>query len=290
MKKYVLSILILTMCSCKKESNTQSETATTEAKPDPYAALYGNWVGEFIADSVSVDEGDYVYSNKINIILKKVDKGTITGYSVVSGNKRPISGKLQEDDYGIHLTLNEPGNQKYDGQFSCTIFSDTLAGKWVANNPKSIVVSRKFKLVKQTFCYNPNRMLPSDGDFIDYYSGRSDTVEEVYDGEVIKFVDMTLRSASDIITKLNASTTRLTENDLKNLKKLELEILRNTIYARHGYTFKKKSFRQFFDPVDWYVPVSDNVDSDLTAVERDNIKLLNRFEQYAEDNYDSFGR
>lgn len=53
---------------------------------------------------------------------------------------------------------------------------------------------------------------------------------------------------------------------------------------------RKKSYRQFFDSVEWYIPVSENVDAKLTALEKANIKLLERFEQYAEDNYDSFGR
>lgn len=82
----------------------------------------------------------------------------------------------------------------------------------------------------------------------------------------------------------------MTETDLKNLKKLELEIIRNTIFARHGYTFKKKAVRQFFDPVDWYVPMYDDVQDKLTTLELKNIALLNRLEKYAEDNYDTFGR
>jgi hypothetical protein len=77
---------------------------------------------------------------------------------------------------------------------------------------------------------------------------------------------------------------------LSRIQKLELEIIRNTIFARHGYTFKKKSFRQFFDPIDWYIPVTDNVSNKLTLLEKKNILLLNRFQKYAEDNYDSFGR
>ena len=136
-------------------------------------------------------------------------------------------------------------------------------------------------------------MLPEDEAYIDYYSEKIDTIVETQtDSTTVPetYYQETYRSAGDVITKINSSTKKLTENDLKNLKKLELEILRNTIYARHGYTFKKKSYRQFFDSVEWYIPVSENVDAKLTALEKANIKLLERFEQYAEDNYDSFGR
>ena len=69
-----------------------------------------------------------------------------------------------------------------------------------------------------------------------------------------------------------------------------LEIIRNTIYARHGLSFKKKTFRQFYDPVDWYIPVSKDVSADLTDLEKKNELLLKRFEKYATDNYDYYGR
>jgi hypothetical protein len=98
------------------------------------------------------------------------------------------------------------------------------------------------------------------------------------------------REASQSILTLNSSTQKLKESDVKNLKKIDLEILRNTIFARHGLTFKTKTVRQFFDDVEWYIPVSDNVNNELTAVEKENVVLLKRFEKYAEDNYDSFGR
>lgn len=78
--------------------------------------------------------------------------------------------------------------------------------------------------------------------------------------------------------------------DLKNLRKLDLQIIRNTVFARHGYSFKKETYRQFFENTDWYVPVSNNVDADLTPLEKDNVALLARLEKYAEDHYDTFGR
>jgi hypothetical protein len=125
------------------------------------------------------------------------------------------------------------------------------------------------------------------GEYIDFTKGQDKKIKED-DGE--EYTATYYRRASDVITKLNASTTALQEEDLKNLKKLELEIIRNTVYARHGYTFNKRSYRQFFDPVDWYVPMYDNVEDSLTKLEQNNITLLKRFEKYAEDNYDTFGR
>ncbi len=286
---FFIVLIVLTIVSCKKEEKVTDKLLVK----DSYSNLYGNWVGDFVVIDVDTAalETDYVYANKITIVLKKIEKNKVYGQSVVAGNLRPLVGSFTESNGEYKFKLNEPGNNTTDGSFQFKIVSDTLSGFWFATNKKTTVQKRQYKLVKQVFIYNPKLMLPKEGDYIDYFSVKIDSVKyENEDGVEDTYFDDTYRSASDIITKLNASTTLLKESDVKNLKKLELEIIRNTIFARHGYSFKKKSFRQFFDPVDWYVPVTDDMSGKLTAIEQKNIVLLNRFQKYAEDNYDSFGR
>jgi hypothetical protein len=289
MKNTLLFLFLLTIISCKKE---KSELAKNNIIRDQYQNLYGNWVGNFIVsenDSL-VDETEYILSNKLNLIIKKIENNKVFGQSIVAGNSRPLVGNFIVNNGEIRITLNEPGDKKDDGRFVFTIRGRSLEGKWFVANKKFPIWEREYTLTKQPFKYNPKLMLPEEGEYVDWYSNRVDSTKEVVDGVEQTYYDATYRSASDIITKLNASTTLLNESDLKNLKKLELEIIRNTIFARHGYTFKKKSFRQFFDPIDWYIPVTDNVSNKLTLLEQKNILLLNRFQKYAEDNYDSFGR
>ena len=290
MKKYLILLLIITFFSCKKEEKKISQN-TKEIVVDKYKNIYGNWVGNFIVDETQGDDENFVYSNKINIVIKKIDNNKVEGLSIVSGNKRILTGIIKEENGVLDFELTEPGNDKNDGKFYFTISGNELKGNWYANDKKASVISRYFKLTKQKFKYDPTLMLPADGDYVDYFSTKIDSITAKEDSEIeeTEYSD-TFRFASDVITKINSSTTLLVDEDLKNLKKLELEILRNTIYARHGYSFKKKSYRQFFDPVDWYIPVSDNVTNELTNTERLNINLLERFEKYAEDNYDSFGR
>jgi hypothetical protein len=290
MKNTLLFLFLLTIISCKKE---KSELAKNNIVRDQYQNLYGNWVGDFVtskSDSLADENVDFVYSNKINLVIKKIENNKVYGQSIVAGNSRPLLVDFSEYNGEIRITLNEPGNKKNDGRFEFKIIGKDLEGKWFANTKKNPVWEREYRLTKQPFKYNPKLMLPQEREYVDWYSTKIDSTKEVIDGEEETYYDETYRSASDIITKLNASTTLLNESDLKNLKKLELEIIRNTIFARHGYTFKKKSFRQFFDPIDWYIPVTDNVSNKLTLLEKKNILLLNRFQKYAEDNYDSFGR
>lgn len=289
MKKALALVLVILVISCKKE---KSEIATLTTNEDLHTELFGNWVGDFVA-KVYDTTSNFVYVNKINIVIKKIEGNKVFGQSIVAGNSRPIAGEFRHVADSLIFTMKEPGDKKDDGKFEFSIKNNVLNGTWFANNKKQAVTQRTFKLKKQSFEYNPNLMLPEDEAYIDYYSEKIDTIVETQtDSTTVPetYYQETYRSAGDVITKINSSTKKLTENDLKNLKKLELEILRNTIYARHGYTFKKKSYRQFFDSVEWYIPVSENVDAKLTALEKANIKLLERFEQYAKDNYDSFGR
>ncbi len=82
----------------------------------------------------------------------------------------------------------------------------------------------------------------------------------------------------------------LKESDVNNLTKEELRYMRSEIYARHGYAFKMKDIRREFDYVSWYMPVSVDVRKDLTDIENKNIALINRYEKYAKEYYDDYGR
>ena len=248
MKKALALVLVILVISCKKE---KSEIATLTTNEDLHTELYGNWVGDFVA-KVYDTTSNFVYVNKINIVIKKIEGNKVFGQSIVAGNSRPITGEFRQVADSLIFTMKEPGDKKDDGKFEFSIKNNVLNGTWFANNKKQAVTQRTFNLKKQSFEYNPNLMLPEDEAYIDYYSEKIDTIVETQTDSTSvpeTYYQETYRSAGDVITKINSSTKKLTENDLKNLKKLELEILRNTIYARHGYTFKKKSYRQFFDSV-----------------------------------------
>lgn len=293
MKNILLcSLICLTLFACKdtnKKNKTERNTAVAQA--EIHQELYGSWVGDFLDAGSEGYEGDYDYIKKLNIIIKKITKDTVIAQSIVSGNNRPLFGKMSEDGSKITFILDEPGTHKYDGRFEIELVGDTLKGKWSAYKTELKWPEKEYKLIKRQFVYNPNLMLPTEASYVDWndhkFVEKLDTLE---DGKVDTAAMDFYRSASDQIFKLNASAHLLKEQDLKNLRKLDLQILKNTIFARHGYAFKKDTYRQFFDPVEWYIPISSNVDDQLTSIENKNIKLIDRFTKYAEDNYDTFGR
>jgi hypothetical protein len=298
MKKIMFSLLLITVITaCNK---TEAKKVTPKIVVDLHPEFYGNWVGTIEVDSMKVtndtleiddyeSETRHEYSNKVNLILKKVEGDSVFGQSIIKGKTYSIRGIFKKSSKGFTFNMEELEDKKKYGNYEFSFYKNKITGFWYAKTTQDDVIRSKFELTKQVFKYDPNLML-EDEFYVDYYSSKKDTIKEIIDEEEEVYYGDLYRSASDVITKLNASKTVLKEEDLKNLKKLELEIIRNTIFARHGYAFKKENYRQFFDFVDWYIPVSNNVTSALTAVEKENIKLLERFEQYAEDNYDSFGR
>jgi hypothetical protein len=72
--------------------------------------------------------------------------------------------------------------------------------------------------------------------------------------------------------------------------KEDLEFMRNEIFARHGYCFAKKDLRQMFENEDWYVPNTVDIRGFLTDTEKKNIALIKRYEKYADEYGDEYGR
>lgn len=308
MKKIGLLICTtLVVFSCKEDKkdavkNNDINDTISSIHIEPTQEDIGLWSGIFEADSVDYDKGDnWSLRNRISIVIQKINNNnTVEGYSVSAGNIRPFKGDLVKEGNSRYVMANEPGDQKYDGTFKFNISEkdDSIYGIWISKRKDLPVLSRKFSLKKTTFNYDPKNILiqPKYGvdeeyadeyDNVDWVNSKKKKYDES-DGEEY-FVDVQ-RAASDEIYKINGSTQKLTEKQLKNLHKLDLEIIRNTIYARHGYSFANRGARQFFDYVDWYVPLYTNVEDKLSPIEKDNIELLKRFEKYATDNYQQYGR
>ena len=87
-----------------------------------------------------------------------------------------------------------------------------------------------------------------------------------------------------------SSSRALTEKDVENLKNEELRLMRNEIYARHGYSFKLADMREYFEKLDWYMPTAVDITNKLTKIEKSNAELIKRYEKYSAEFYDGFGR
>ena len=302
LKLTLITLFTITLTGCKKDGKTtDSSKDSLSAKKDSavvqefHKEYYGIYMGDFAGkEMITPEEGEEyegeVYK-KISLKINRITKDSVYGQSIVNGNQRPFRGVFNENTKSF--VLDEPGNDKTDGRFEVSLDKDSLTGKWNAFNKSAVKAPVKsLKLIKKEFIYNPNFMLDENSELIDWENPKN-FVEKYTDeetGKTEKYTTSKNRIASDAVFKINASKQKLAEKDIKNLRKLDLEIIKNSVFARHGYSFKKATYRNFFEQTDWYIPVSNNVDNDLSQMEKENVALLNRFIKYAEDKYDSFGR
>lgn len=70
---------------------------------------------------------------------------------------------------------------------------------------------------------------------------------------------------------------KLTYDDIKGLSNRELRIMRNEIYARHGYIFQDAMLRDHFLQKPWYTPQTKNVA--LSSIEQYNVQFIKSYEQ-----------
>lgn len=155
------------------------------------------------------------------------------------------------------------------------------------------IYRRKLKLTKKFFRYNSENKL--EDSYVDYYkSSKVKYDEDIEDsfGNLIKetYEEEAYFTITDTITKLNFLTQILKNELVENLTKGDIYILRNLIFAGHGFTFRDKKLRSYFDRHSWYMPIYSDVRKDLTKIEKNNIDILLRYEQNAKEYYDVFGR
>lgn len=242
--------------------------------PEKYEHLLGYYVGQFKA--AGEVKGNGTYANKITISIDKLTDNTVVGHSIVAGNKRPFEGTFDGDKMvGV---AKEPGDDKYDGTFEFVIkdAGQQLNGDWTANDNKLKVTERVYNLSRRDFSYNKNLVLPESVEWAELYN--KDEISGDYE------------ALTPDVTSVNPSKDKLTKEQVENLYKGDLEVIRNSIYARHGYSFKNRKMRYVFDKVDWYMPVSTDVRAELTKLEEENIALIKRYEDHAEAYYDVYGR
>lgn len=322
MKKIIYFALAIFLFGCKDSIKTEVNNdhlvaeniqfeepkSNTNMAITAKADLLGYWVGEFIDDTSNeededveyIDEEimnvDYDYFKKITFSIDKIKGSEITGHSIVSGNIQKFKGQVVETPFVFIINVKEPGNQKTDGEFVLSIKKkDTLlTGSWDALKKKENKVhKRKLKLTKKIFEYNPNHKI--EDRFVDYHKSAIKKIEyETEDslGNTIKdsYDDEQYFTTTDTIFSINPSTELLKKDLVENLSKGDVFVLRNLIFARHGFAFRDKMLRSFFDYHSWYMPVFSDVTKDLTVIEKKNIALLLRYEENAKEYYDHFGR
>jgi hypothetical protein len=291
MKPAAFALMILAMTACNNDKSSSALVKSTESReakktkssaiiiPAVKYGIEGFYTGTFTPVNYGENKGDVFY-NKITICIDSLNENTLFGHSIVAGNKRPFAGAFRKSNDNYSIIAKEPGDNKYDGVFEFTVSrsDNKLTGKWKSNDQKLKVTEREYELESRAYKYDPSLELPED------------LLDEMLEGTYNEKTNKGEGVSKDVLKK-NASTTLLTSADVENMYKGDLEVLRNSIYARHGYSFKNPRMRTLFDnTVEWYMPVATDVTALLTDVEKKNIELIKRYEKHATKYYDAFGR
>jgi hypothetical protein len=74
---------------------------------------------------------------------------------------------------------------------------------------------------------------------------------------------------------------QLQESDIEGLSSNELELMRNMIYARHGYIFQRMDLLDYFKQYSWYYPKYSDVNDVyemMSDIERYNVDFIKKHE------------
>jgi type IV secretory pathway VirB10-like protein len=80
----------------------------------------------------------------------------------------------------------------------------------------------------------------------------------------------------------------ITNSDLRFLEARDLELMRNEIYARHGWVFKRQDLQQYFQSQPWYRPKGSAANreeanrlaaAELNPVEKRNVQIIQYHEK-----------
>jgi hypothetical protein len=126
-------------------------------------------------------------------------------------------------------------------------------------------------------------------DFHVFYDEREDLnrVLRSYNDSIFEFASIFSSGALRILLgEVDILDSRWVQLDIFSLSQMDnrsLRILRNMIYARHGYRFNSPDLTAFFNRFNWYNPRFDNVDGFLTDVDNFHIQMIQAFENRNEN-------
>jgi hypothetical protein len=105
----------------------------------------------------------------------------------------------------------------------------------------------------------------------------SELLDNKYTYYLIEKTGITTLTGSDLISRNRtypkSSLKLLTKKEIGDLTKSELDVMRNEIFADHGYIFKTDKWKDYFSKQEWYSPRYENVNDSLSTIENYNIEF-----------------
>ena len=148
-----------------------------------------------------------------------------------------------------------------------------------------IIVASIIASVKMLSSFAPKKVttnteVASDSD-VDCFSlgdgpAFQECMEAMEESGRVKEVQDERASLMEMFAKVNI--VEVSSMELSSYSGDELRLIRNSIFARHGYVFQSDDLKAYFSQFDWYKPRYSDVSSSLSAIERKNIKTIKSME------------
>ncbi|SHM35377.1 hypothetical protein SAMN05444266_107496 [Chitinophaga jiangningensis] len=132
---FISAFLLLQACKFTGDKTAVTTTAAdSSSQPADATSIKGIYSGDF--------GGSPIY-----ITINYANGHQVAGYNIHKSLRRNLKGEMVKNGDQWQLTLNEPGDNQYDGKFEITLNAEdkTGSGKWTPNDPKA-TTPKTFKL------------------------------------------------------------------------------------------------------------------------------------------------
>ena len=216
-------------------------------------------------------------NNKVSGLCKyaKQDSGLIVTGVLYDNDKLLISEKIDTVDFGIFRGTFSEKTQSYHGIWHENMSQNTFGFNLKVEDIDSIP--------KMDIAKNPSFNRPKFKEEEPQNEMSSDMVDGE-EGNSLDIIDDAGKVTEVETDEYIYASHRLTESDLSGKTKWELMLMRNYIYAWHGYDFEEEDLKmyKYFQQFSWYNPVT-NKDQDVSKsfndIERYNLNFIREFEK-----------
>lgn len=249
--KLAYLLLALFIVACQKSDQTQeaaeSESSLTESEANTNESIVlERKAGSFALKVEKEEVPEYIFHimSIINSQGEKVDELRIT--------------KLYSSSTGCDTHSTSEYSFSSDTEFQIITKTNEYSCGVESGDPTSGVSEEEFLMIE-----NPYEIVDREIESSETTSYKISEAGKIIKGESVSEL------ISDKISKLDR---------FDSLPKENLRLLRNFIFAKHGYKFKSEDLLDHFSGKDWYEPRYDNVDELLTVGDKEIIAYLRDIE------------
>ena len=237
--------------------------------------FYSNGRGEFFTNNGHPMQFSWSLPSSNLLVIKVDEDNSVWNWNIESFSSDKIVMYSQKHNDRRTLVKNQNNN---DRRYTSNNLSNNSSGKpAIITDPDGYTNVRAGKGTETSVIY----ALQTNENFIVYPSNEEWWKVKLNNGSTgyifhdrVHILNYNLKGEYPI-----ASNKTLQQQDLKNLSKYELTIMRNEIFARYGYIFNQGGdMDTYFRRTEWYNPRFTDVDNQLTEIEKKNINFIQNYE------------